>query len=120
MSIEKSLLYRALLTGHSKCCFSTLYLFHCSIVAQEVSYCVRKLIIIVIQSFVVRSFEVPVCSMAEGSPFEGVNGFSEDHCVIYKLEFETESPINVTKKGALSLISYSNKSGKSELHTYLM
>ena len=45
--------------------------------------------------------------------------FLEDSCVICKLGFHNEKPVKVTEKGMLSLISYSEKRGKPELHTYL-
>ncbi len=57
--------------------------------------------------------------MAEGHPSEDTGSFCEDRCVICKLGFEIENAINVTKKGVLNLINYSEKRGKSELYTYL-
>ena len=57
--------------------------------------------------------------MAEQHPIQDVSICLEESCVICKLGFDNEKPVKVTKKGMLSLISYSEKRGKSELHTYL-
>ena len=57
--------------------------------------------------------------MAEGHRSEGVCSFRDDQCVICTLGFENERSITVTEKGMSNLISYSEKRGKSDLHTYL-
>ena len=57
--------------------------------------------------------------MAEGHRSEGVCSFRDDQCGICTLGFENERSITVTEKGMSNLISYSEKRGKSDLHTYL-
>ena len=47
------------------------------------------------------------------------SAFKKDCCVICKLGFENVEPVHVTKKGILTLINYSDKHGRDDLHTYL-
>lgn len=45
--------------------------------------------------------------------------FCEEHCVICCQGFKTESSIKVSQKGLMTLISYSEKRGKTDLCNYL-
>ena len=45
--------------------------------------------------------------------------FSEDFCVICKKRFEEEKPVVVSRKGALTLVRFSEKHGRLELADYL-
>ena len=54
--------------------------------------------------------------MAEGHL---TSAFKKDCCVLCKLGFENAEPVHVTRKGILTLINYSEKRGRDELHTYL-
>ena len=55
--------------------------------------------------------------MAEGHLAS--SAFKKDYCVICKLGFENAKPVYVTKKGISTLIDYSEKRGRDDLHTYL-
>ena len=54
--------------------------------------------------------------MAEGHL---ANDFKKDCCVICQLGFENAEPVHVTKKGILTLLNYSEKRGRDDLHIYL-
>lgn len=47
------------------------------------------------------------------------SAFKKDCCVICNLGFENVEPVHVTKKGILTLINYSEKHSRDDLHTYL-
>ena len=49
--------------------------------------------------------------MAEGH-YSEVNSFQRGCCVICKQGFEDENPVAVSKKGVLTLISFSEKHGR--------
>ena len=57
--------------------------------------------------------------MAERYESDEVNPFKKDCCVICKQGFEDENPVTVSKKGVLTLISFSEKRGRVDLTTYL-
>jgi uncharacterized protein YlaI len=57
--------------------------------------------------------------MAGGSSFEDADHFCEEYCVICKQGFELENSTKVSEKGIITLISYSEKRGKPDLHKYL-
>lgn len=57
--------------------------------------------------------------MAGGSSFEDTNYLYEECCVICKQGFELENSTKVSEKKLLTLISYSEKCEKPDLHKYL-
>ena len=58
--------------------------------------------------------------MAKGLPLGVTSSFEEDCCVICKLGFENDKATTVTEKGMMSLISFSEERGCSELNAYLI
>ena len=58
-------------------------------------------------------------AMAEGLPLGVTSSFEEDCCVICKLGFENDKATTVTEKGMMSLSSFSEECGHSELNAYL-
>jgi hypothetical protein len=51
-------------------------------------------------------------------PAEAIHSF-QDCCIICKLGFDTTEPVHVTKKGVLTLLSYSKKHEREDLCAYL-
>lgn len=56
--------------------------------------------------------------MAEGHHSEEIDSFKKDCCVICRQGFKDENPVTVSKKGVLTIISFSQKYERVDLSTY--